>query len=45
MLVAIGEMFLKKAEVAERRNKTQMESKILLDHTRKAIARLTNLKR
>ena len=41
----MGDMSLRKSEVEEKRAKVQKESKILLDYTRKAIARLTYLKR
>eukprot|EP00250_Pteridium_aquilinum_P009866 c18990_g1_i1 orf=91-972(+) len=44
-LVAFGDLCLRKSEVEERRLKAQKESKMLLDNTRKAIARLTHLKR
>ncbi|XP_034703594.1 AUGMIN subunit 1-like [Vitis riparia] len=44
-LVAMGDMSLRKCEVEEKRAKVQKESKILLDYTRKAIARMTYLKR
>ncbi|KAL7177615.1 hypothetical protein ACSBR2_030889 [Camellia fascicularis] len=44
-LVAAGDISLKKNGVEEKRNQLQRESKILLDHTRKAITRLTYLKR
>ena len=44
-LVAMGDMSLRKTGVEEKRAKVQKESKILLDYTRKAIARLTYLKR
>ncbi|CAL5413618.1 unnamed protein product [Camellia sinensis] len=40
-----GDISLKKNGVKEKRNQLQRESKILLDHTRKAITRLTYLKR
>ncbi|CAL5347470.1 unnamed protein product [Camellia sinensis] len=40
-----GDISLKKNGVEEKRNQLQRESKILLDHTRKAITRLTYLKR
>lgn len=41
----MGDMSLRKTGVEEKRAKVQKESKILLDYTRKAIARLTYLKR
>lgn len=44
-LVAMGDISLRKTAVEEKRAKVQKESKILLDYTRKAIARLTYLKR
>ncbi|KAJ8759990.1 hypothetical protein K2173_010846 [Erythroxylum novogranatense] len=44
-LVAMGDISLRKTGVEEKRAKVQKESKILLDYTRKAIARLTYLKR
>ncbi|XP_024032668.1 AUGMIN subunit 1-like, partial [Morus notabilis] len=44
-LVAMGDISLRKASVEEKRAKVQKESKVLLDYTRKAIARLTYLKR
>ncbi|KAK3025072.1 hypothetical protein RJ639_044876 [Escallonia herrerae] len=42
---AMGDISLRKTGVEEKRAKVQKESKILLDYTRKAIARLTYLKR
>ncbi|XP_022153871.1 AUGMIN subunit 1 [Momordica charantia] len=44
-LVAMGDISLRKMSVEEKRTKVEKESKVLLDHTRKAIARLTYLKR
>lgn len=44
-LVAMGDVSLRKTGVEDKRAKVQKESKILLDYTRKAIARLTYLKR
>lgn len=44
-LVAMGDISLRKTAVEEKRAKVQKESKILLDYTRKAISRLTYLKR
>ncbi|GLT28048.1 hypothetical protein SLA2020_030050 [Shorea laevis] len=44
-LVAMGDISLRKTGVEEKRAKVQKESKILLDYTRKAIQRLTYLKR
>ncbi|KAE9615490.1 putative HAUS augmin-like complex subunit 1 [Lupinus albus] len=44
-LVAMGDISLRKTGVEEKRSKVQKESKVLLDFTRKAIARLTYLKR
>ncbi|KZV26355.1 HAUS augmin-like complex subunit 1 [Dorcoceras hygrometricum] len=44
-LVAMADLSLRKTGVEEKRAKVQSESKELLDYTRKAIARLTYLKR
>ncbi|CAK9319592.1 unnamed protein product [Citrullus colocynthis] len=44
-LVAMGDISLRKISVEEKRAKVEKDSKVLLDHTRKAIARLTYLKR
>lgn len=44
-LVAMGDISLRKSGVEEKRAKVQKESKVLLDYTRKAIARLTYLRR
>ncbi|XVF61070.1 hypothetical protein PTKIN_Ptkin08bG0099500 [Pterospermum kingtungense] len=44
-LVAMGDISLRKTGVEEKRAKVQKESKTLLEYTRKAIARLTYLKR
>ncbi|GFP80088.1 haus augmin-like complex subunit 1 [Phtheirospermum japonicum] len=44
-LVAMADISLRKTAVEEKRSKVQQESKELLDYTRKAIARLTYLKR
>ncbi|CAI9759086.1 unnamed protein product [Fraxinus pennsylvanica] len=44
-LVAMADLSLRKTAVEEKRAKVQKESKELLDYTRKAIARLTYLKR
>ena len=44
-LMAFGELLLRKSDVEDRRSKAQKESKLLLDNTRKAIARLSHLKR
>ncbi|KAI3923583.1 hypothetical protein MKW92_048617 [Papaver armeniacum] len=44
-LVAMGDISLRKSGVEEKRANVQKESKVLLDYTRKAIARLTYLKR
>ena len=44
-LVGRGDLSLRKSGVEEKRAKVQKESKVLLDYTRKAIARLTYLKR
>ncbi|XP_031482360.1 AUGMIN subunit 1 isoform X1 [Nymphaea colorata] len=44
-LVAMADISLRKTDVEEKRSKVQKESKVLLEYTRKAIARLTYLKR
>ncbi|KAL5722796.1 AUGMIN subunit 1 [Ranunculus cassubicifolius] len=44
-LVAMGDISLRKTSVEEKRTRVQKECKALLDYTRKAIARLTYLKR
>ncbi|KAK8280199.1 hypothetical protein V6Z11_D09G160000 [Gossypium hirsutum] len=44
-LVAMGDISLRKTGVDEKRAKVHKESKTLLEYTRKAIARLTYLKR
>ncbi|KAM1333088.1 hypothetical protein EV1_009133 [Malus domestica] len=44
-LVAMGDISLRKTGVEEKRAKVQKESNVLLDYTRKAISRLTYLKR
>lgn len=44
-LVALADISLRKTGVEEKRSEVLKESKILLDFTRKAIARLTYLKR
>ncbi|KAK6913714.1 hypothetical protein RJ641_021035, partial [Dillenia turbinata] len=44
-LVAMGDISLRKTGVEEKRAKVEKESKILLDYTRKAISRLTYLKK
>ncbi|CAI8597114.1 unnamed protein product [Vicia faba] len=44
-LVAMGDISLRKTGVEEKRAKVQKESKFLLDYTRKALSRLTYLKR
>ncbi|XP_030528199.1 AUGMIN subunit 1 [Rhodamnia argentea] len=44
-LVAMGDISLRKCSVEEKRAKVEKDSKVLLDYTRKAIARLTYLKR
>lgn len=41
----MGDISLRKTGVEEKRAKVHKESKLLLDYTRKAIARLTYLKR
>ncbi|XP_057718088.1 AUGMIN subunit 1 isoform X2 [Arachis stenosperma] len=43
--LTMGDISLRKTGVEEKRAKVQKESKVLLDYTRKAIARLTYLKR
>ncbi|KAL5565082.1 hypothetical protein UlMin_028246 [Ulmus minor] len=44
-LIAMGDISLRKTSVEEKRTKVRKESKVLLDYTRKAIARLMYLKR
>ncbi|XP_059295728.1 AUGMIN subunit 1 [Lycium ferocissimum] len=44
-LVAVADLSLRKTAVEEKRAKVQQESKVLLEYIRKAIARLTYLKR
>lgn len=44
-IVAMGDLSLRKAEVAEKRAKIQKDSKALLEYTRKAIAMLNDLKK
>ncbi|KAH7843339.1 hypothetical protein Vadar_015413 [Vaccinium darrowii] len=44
-LIAMGDISLRKTSVENKRTRIQRESKILLDHTRKAIVRLTYFKR
>lgn len=44
-LVAMGDISLRKTVVEEKRAEVQKESKVLLDYTRKALSRLTFLKR
>lgn len=44
-LVAMADLSLRKTAVEEKRLQVQQESKVLLDYTRKAISRLTYLKR
>ncbi|KAJ7976651.1 HAUS augmin-like complex subunit 1 [Quillaja saponaria] len=44
-LVAMGDISLRKTDVEDKKATLQKESKVLLDYTRKAIARLTYLKR
>ncbi|XP_042397681.1 AUGMIN subunit 1-like isoform X2 [Zingiber officinale] len=41
----MGDLSLRKADVEERRAKVQKESKVLLEYTRKAIAKLNDLKK
>ncbi|ONK70569.1 uncharacterized protein A4U43_C05F35060 [Asparagus officinalis] len=43
--VAMGDLSLRKADVEEKRAKVQKESKVLLEYTRKAIAKLNDLKK
>ncbi|KAL3534560.1 hypothetical protein ACH5RR_003021 [Cinchona calisaya] len=44
-LVAMADLSLRKTAVEEKRSQAEQESKVLLDYTRKAISRLTYLKR
>ncbi|KAK4766451.1 hypothetical protein SAY87_008093 [Trapa incisa] len=44
-LIAMGDISLRKTSVEEKRAKVQKDSKILLDYTRKALSRLSYLKR
>ncbi|GAB2279199.1 AUGMIN subunit 1 [Dionaea muscipula] len=44
-LVAMGDIFLRKTGVEEKKAKVEKESRVLLDYTRKAIQRLSYLKR
>ncbi|KAL5989209.1 AUGMIN subunit 1 [Asimina triloba] len=44
-LVAMGDMSLRKSEIEEKRDEVKKESEVLLDYTRKALARLTFLKK
>ncbi|XXG71127.1 hypothetical protein AAC387_Pa07g0452 [Persea americana] len=44
-LVAMGDISLRKTGVEEKRDKVRKESEVLLDYTRKALARLTYLKK
>lgn len=44
-VVAMGDLSLRKADVEEKRAKVQKESKVLLEYTRKAIAKLNDLKK
>ncbi|XP_020265881.1 AUGMIN subunit 1 [Asparagus officinalis] len=41
----MGDLSLRKADVEEKRAKVQKESKVLLEYTRKAIAKLNDLKK
>lgn len=41
----MGELFLRKTGIEEERNKAKKESEVLLDYTRKALLRLTFLKK
>ena len=43
--MAMGDLSLRKADVEEKRAKVQKESKVLLEYTRKAIAKLNDLKK
>lgn len=44
-IVANSDLVLRKTEVAEKRINVQRESKMLLEYTRKAIAKLAELKK
>lgn len=44
-VVAMGDLSLRKADVDEKRAKVQKDSKALLEYTRKAIAKLNDLKK
>ncbi|RWR91449.1 HAUS augmin-like protein complex subunit 1 [Cinnamomum micranthum f. kanehirae] len=44
-LIAMGDISLRKAGIEEERDKAKRESEVLLDYTRKALARLTFLKK
>ncbi|XP_078437979.1 HAUS augmin-like complex subunit [Wolffia australiana] len=44
-MVAVGELSMRRDEVGERREKIKKESKLLLGYTRKAIAKLNELKK
>ncbi|RRT73839.1 hypothetical protein B296_00005389 [Ensete ventricosum] len=44
-VVAMGDLSLRKADVEDKRAKVQKESKVLLEYTRKAIAKLNDLKK
>ncbi|KAF0900151.1 hypothetical protein E2562_027467 [Oryza meyeriana var. granulata] len=44
-VVASADLSLRRAEVEEKRDKVRKESKALLDYTRKAITKLTELKK
>jgi HAUS augmin-like complex subunit 1 len=44
-VVASADLSLRRAEVEEKRDKVHKESKALLDYTRKAINKLTELKK
>ena len=44
-MVASADLSLRRAEVEEKRDKVHKESKALLDYTRKAINKLTELKK
>lgn len=44
-MVAMGDLMLRKEDVKEKRTKLIKESKELLEYTRKAIAKLNDLKK
>ena len=43
-LIAMGDISLRKTGIEEERDKAKRESEVLLDYTRKGLARLTFLK-